>query len=144
MTNRAMRLGAVLFLAVLGGCASADLGRPEGLRCEYLTDPAALGERVPRFSWEVSDTRRGAKQTAYELRVRERSMDGATVWASGKVESSRNVNVEYGGPALRAGGRYAWSVRTWDGEGAPSDWSEPASFAIGLLEPADWGGAAWI
>src|SRR4051794_27681762 len=62
------------------------------LRTEYLTDPLALDARVPRFSWEVVDDRRGASQSAYELRVassRGRLEAGdADRWDSGVVASS--------------------------------------------------------
>jgi alpha-L-rhamnosidase len=39
------------------------------------------------------------------------------------------------GQPLASRDRAVWRVRVWDGGGKASDWSEPARFAIGLLEP---------
>ena len=36
-----------------------------------------------------------------------------------------------------------WKVRSFDSDGLPSPWSEPASFEAGLLAPRDWTGR-WI
>ena len=37
-----------------------------------------------------------------------------------------------------------WKVRVWDKGGAPSAWSKPARWSIGLLDQAEWKAAAWI
>jgi alpha-L-rhamnosidase len=39
--------------------------------------------------------------------------------------------------------KYQWQVRVWDQSNKPSPWSNPASFQMGLLKPADWM-AKWI
>ena len=38
----------------------------------------------------------------------------------------------------------AWRVRVWDADRQASDWSDPASWSVGLLEQSDWGTARWI
>ncbi len=38
---------------------------------------------------------------------------------------------------------YYWKVRVWDEHGIESDWSEPSSWEMGLLNQSDWG-AEWI
>nr|HPZ99997.1 family 78 glycoside hydrolase catalytic domain [Phycisphaerae bacterium] len=91
----------------------------------------------------VQDSRRGAKQTAYEITVSTDETFATAVWATGKVESDQSTHVEYAGPALQSGRRYYWRVRTWDAQGKPSEWSKPAWFEMGLLSPADWK-ARWI
>ena len=55
--------------------AMGQLMRPQNLRCEYMVDPLGLDAPVPRLSWEVSDTRRGAVQTAYQVLVAETAAD---------------------------------------------------------------------
>ena len=62
---------AALFLAMgLTQVTSADgLSRPANLRCEIMTDPLGIDAVAPRLSWEVSDTRRGAVQKAYQIIV---------------------------------------------------------------------------
>jgi alpha-L-rhamnosidase len=133
---------------VLGSRAAGQPLAPANPRCEYLVEPLAIEERTPRFTWEVRDPRRGTVQGAYEVHVASTPAlaagDRPDVWSSGKVESAQSVNVEYAGPALEAGKRYFWAVRTWDAAGGKGPWSEAAWFGVGLLSSADWGGAKWI
>ena len=101
---------------------------PTALRCEYHVDPLGIDVQSPRFSWEVSDPRRGAQQSAYEIVVAQYPLPGAgpearSVWESGKVESRETCQIEYAGPALSSFTRYAWRVRTYDGAGHVSPWS---------------------
>jgi hypothetical protein len=62
---------------------------------------------------------------------------------SGKVGSSDESYVPYGGPALAPGTSYTWTVRTWDRDGQASPYAPPASFDTGLGDH-DWSGAQWI
>jgi alpha-L-rhamnosidase len=106
------------------------------LRTEYLVEPLGLGIDRPRFYWNCVG---GQTQTAYRIVARR---DGATVWDSGVVASSRMTHVEYEGERLGSRDRVEWSVTLWDeshAEGEPvSSW-----FELGLLEPSDWS-ARWI
>lgn len=113
---------------------------PADLRCEYKVDPLAIDATKPRFSWEVSDPRRGAEQSAYEIVVAE---GAKSVWTSGKTASRETCQIEYGGAPLESFHRYAWKVRTYDAEGRESPWSADASFGTGALDPAAWK-AQWI
>jgi len=124
-------------------------GAPHALRCESLENPLGLDAARPRLSWQLSDPRRGAVQTAYQIQVassHEFPAGHADVWDSGQVASDASVHVPYAGPALTAGRRYGWRVRTWDAAGEASAWSAPAFWEMGLLgaPPADvrWIGAA--
>ena len=116
---------------------------PYRLRTEYADEPLGIDERRPRFSWLV----RGSGQVAYQVLVASEPASLRTargdVWDSGRVESTDTVQVEYAGGDLASTTRYHWAVRVWDADGA-SDWSEPAAFETGLLEPDDWAGATWI
>ena len=109
---------------------------PRKLRCEYQINPLGLDARAPRFSWELDDSRRNARQTAYQIVT-----DNG--WDSGRVRSDQSIHVPYTGPALKSRERVAWKVRTWDAQGKPSPWSVSAFFEMGLLEPGDWVGA-WV
>ena len=42
---------------------------PTGLTCEAMEQPLGIGVTQSRLSWRVNDSRRGALQTAYEIRV---------------------------------------------------------------------------
>lgn len=137
---------AAALLAAAAPQATGRLGPPADLRCEYLREPLGLDARHPRLSWQLRDTSRGAKQTAYEINLGAdpASLDGPgqVLWSTGKVTSDRTMHIEYGGPALEPGRPYAWRVRTWNAAGEASDWSRPAMFSTAIA-PEDWN-AAWI
>jgi len=115
------------------------------LRCEYLVDPLGIDEARPRLSWLLESTepgRRDEVQTAYHVIVGSEPHTN-DVWDSGRVASDRTNQIEYEGPPLRSGQTCWWAVQVWDGEDRPSTWSPPASWEMGLLDPADWVGT-WI
>jgi alpha-L-rhamnosidase len=128
-------------------------GRPEtaltvaGLRTEYKENPLGIDARKPRLSWQIISNARGIIQSAYQIRVAtsERDLRSASnlVWDSGRVNSDQSIHRAYEGPSLKSGQRYYWQVRVWSASGAASDWSEPAYWEMGLLEPSDWQ-ASWI
>jgi alpha-L-rhamnosidase len=116
------------------------------LTCEYQTNPLGIDVRQPRLSWQLKSDRRGAVQTAYQVRSAESLAAlpaGNALWDSGQVASEQSVHVPYAGPALHSGQRVYWQVRVWDETDAPSAWSAPAFWEMGLLEAADWQ-AEWI
>src|SRR5215831_7264010 len=126
--------------------ASATLP-PSHLRCESLQEPLGIDITRPKLSWQLQDTRRGVRQTAYEILVASRSgllEDGKSdVWDSGRTESAESVSVSYGGPALESGHRYYWRVRVWNQDGKLSPYSDASWWEMGLLSPNEWH-AQWI
>jgi len=124
----------------------SSAARPVNLKCEYRVNPLGVDTLVPRFSWEMDDAQRGAKQTAYQIIVStdSRMKDlNAVVWDTGKVESDQSVHVAYKGKSLTSATRYFWRVRTWDVEGKPSLYSQTQWWEMSLLKPAEWT-ARWI
>lgn len=145
-------VGLVMFLAVgvtwTQAAASADESAvtPVNLRCEYRTNPLGIDVAAPRFSWQIQDSTRGARQTAYELVVstdQSFANEEKAAWATGKMSSDQSVQVAYAGKPLTSSTRYFWRVRTWDAAGKAGKWSEPAWFETALLSPGDWR-AEWI
>jgi alpha-L-rhamnosidase len=116
------------------------------LRCEYLANPLGIDERAPRLSWTLESSRRGARQTAYRLRVasspEKLTAGGGDLWDSGRVESNQTTHVVYAGQPLRSREACHWQVEAWDEAGNATK-SAPALWTMGLLEPADWS-AKWI
>ena len=112
---------------------------PSSLSVNGLPAPVDL-ESTPAFGWHVAT----ARQTAYELVVATSAADAAVgegdVWSSGRVPSAEQTGIAYGGPALAAEQRYFWAVRTVDGAGTASAWSEPAAFGTGTT----WGASVPI
>ena len=121
--------------------------RPKDLRCEALQDPLGVGERAPVLSWTNESGRRSERQTAYQVLVASNPdallKSEADLWDSAKVDSADSINVLYAGVPLASRAACVWKVRTWDRDGHPSAWSEPATWTMGLLTPQDWH-ARWI
>lgn len=121
--------------------------RPAELKCEYRTDPMGIDIPKPRFSWTTPLTVRGEVQTAYQILVATTSEllegDQGDAWNSGKVESDQQLQVEYNGIPLTSITTYYWKVKVFTGGEQSSDWSEPALFITGKMDPDDWQGK-WI
>ena len=107
--------------------------RPGRLRVEHLHSPFGLGTAAPRFSWWLPAGARA--QLGYRIRA-------GNGWDTGRVESSGSILVDYTGPRLRSADRVSWQVKVWTDLGE-SDWSDPDTFELGLLEGGDWS-AQWI
>lgn len=116
------------------------------LRCEYLKNPLGIDERQPRLSWMMESGRRGARQTAWRVRVASSAAilaaGGADFWDSGRVEDDRSAHIVYQGVPLASRQECHWQVQIWDERG-DSALSEPAFWTMGLLEEKDWR-AEWI
>jgi alpha-L-rhamnosidase len=113
------------------------------LRTENQQNPLSIDTRTPRFSWQH---KLPAPQQAYEIQVDTTDFalpKTSYTWSSGKVLSDASIYVAYKGKPLRSGKSYFWRVRVWDNTGKLSDWSQPASWKMGLLSPSDWQ-AKWI
>lgn len=156
MNSKLLALVALLSVLATGLPASGRVApegtiAPKDLRCEYLVNPLGIDAKIPRLSWTLDATKpelRGRMQTAYQILVAS-SAEGLTgdkgdLWDSGKVKSDQTAQVAFAGAALPARSRAFWKVRAWDNDDKPSAWSKTASWSMGLLAPADWGGAEWI
>jgi alpha-L-rhamnosidase len=144
-----MRLTIIttILLFQLTSCAlqSGNLS-PVNLRCEYKVDPV-IDMSNPRLSWVLKSDENGEKQTAYQIMVASslKKLDEgmADLWDSGKNNSDNTYQIEFGGKPLASKMVCYWKVRSWDKNGLPGSWSEPAKWEMGLLEKSDWK-AEWI
>ena len=120
--------------------------KPVELKTEHRVNPIGIGETTPRLSWRMEDSRPGAHQTAWRIVAASapEMLDAKPdLWDSGKVRGGESIGIAWQGPKLRSRQRVFWRVRIWDSAGEVSDWSETASFEMGLLRKADWR-SAWI
>jgi alpha-L-rhamnosidase len=121
--------------------------KPTRLSYDSLIEPLGLDDAKPRLSWQLRDSRVGARQTAYEIEVATKAgllaADKADVWDSGKIASDRSVGVLYSGPELAAETRYYWRVKVWDKDGKPYPVSEASWWETGLMVAANWR-SKWI
>ena len=136
-----------ILFALLAVSSKSLAANPENLRCEYLKNPLGLHETQPRLSWIVGSSRRGERQTAYQILAASTSANLAKnqgdLWDSGKVLSDETAQIVYAGSPLGSRQSCFWKVRLWDGDGKPGDWSPSARWDMGLLNPGDWS-AKWI
>lgn len=111
--------------------------RAFNLKTEYLHDPIGIDITRPRLSWNCEG---GVTQTAYQVVCR--GENGDTLWDSGKT-AGNTMRVQYAGEPLKSRSKVLWRVRLWYENVQPGDWSEEASFELGLLTASDWQ-ARWI
>ena len=137
----------VLYVLSLANCAANASVRLSDLRCEYQTDPVGMDGTHPRLSWILTSDRRGERQTGYQVLVASTPgglrKNRGDLWDTGKVASDQSIQLEYAGKPLISRVRCCWKVRVWDRDGAPSPWSAPSTWTMGLLHPGDWR-AKWI
>jgi len=139
----------IIFLLLFFGHTNWLNGSPikvADLRCEYLIDPLGIDVHSPRLSWKIVSEEQNLEQTAYEIRIGFSTKElkhSKPEWQSGKVTSNQSVNVVYPGPELQSMQRVYWQVRVWDNKNGSSEWSEPAFFETGILNPDLWN-ASWI
>ncbi len=122
--------------------------RVEAPRCELASDPLGVDVAAPRLSWRVVSDEPGQRQTAWQIQAASTpellAADKADLWDSDRMESDDTTLLPYAGRALVSSQAVYWRVRSWDREGRPSAWSEPARWTMGLLDAKDWGSARWI
>jgi len=155
---------AVSQSAVGASAAPANVGNVEVVNLSVdgrYDSPEGLGNPRPTLRWQIVETARarshpcyrtparvpcpGDRQTAYEVQAAktvEALKKNDLMWQTGRVKSSQQ-SVTFG-VELRSRDTVAWRVRVWDANGKPSQWSEPATWSMGLLEQSDWGAARWI
>jgi alpha-L-rhamnosidase len=135
-----------LVMTLLGYVTTAQL-EVNNLLCENVVNPLGVGTVQPRFSWQLTSSKRHTLQTAYEVRVaRDESSltkGSSLLWGSGKIDSDSSVHVVYKGSPLQSGKKYFWEVRVWSNSGESSKWSAPATFQMALMHVDDWK-ASWI
>ena len=116
--------------------------KAEALRCEYQTDPLGIDCPSPRFSWQMRQSARGARQTAYRILAATTAallaQNTGDCWDSGVCQSSKSIHVRYAGRPLKSMRRYFWKVQVADDQGVWSAFSAPATFVTGVLDPKDW------
>jgi alpha-L-rhamnosidase len=139
---------AVLLVPFLLGAAprAAAPVRVERLEAQATDRPLGIDDKAPRLSWILSSTRRGVKQTAFEIRVAtsEELVRSETpdLWSSGRLTGA-DPWAKYAGKPLASRTRYYWSVRAWTAGEHPTEWAKPSWFETAYLTPQGWQGR-WI
>ncbi len=100
--------GLLALLAVahcrLGAQAAGSAVTLAALRTEYLVAPDNIDSPAPRLSWRLESARRGAAQTAWQIRVASSAARLAAgegdLWDSGHVTGNASNQIAYAGRAL--------------------------------------------
>jgi hypothetical protein len=139
----------LLTIAFVCSAKTASI-QPVNLHCEFLENPLGVDVVNPVLSWTLNPTNpksRGMRQTAYQVLVATTpellKKDEGDLWNSGKVASDLMGQIKYTGKAFLSSQKCWWKVKIWDQEDNVSDWSEPANWTMGILNPIDWK-AKWI
>ena len=70
------------------------------LHCEYHAAPLGIDVLHPRLGWELTSSRRSARQTACQIAVAASDTDlqaGRWLWDSGKLAVQRSYHHSYAG-----------------------------------------------
>ncbi len=136
----------------VGGYVPADCGR-EGPRCRLpalRVSRRSAGHRrscgrgcFGRCATPAEAPDKPPIRCSWPVRPKNWPRDDGDLWDSGRVESNQSTQVVYAGAPLRSRMRCHWKVRLWDADGAPTPFSQPARWTMGLLEPGDFQ-AKWI
>src|SRR5580692_8277147 len=90
----------VLMFCFFAAVASAQVF-VKNLRCENRVNPLGLDTRNPRFSWQLISDKKNLMQTAYEIRVTNKS-GKSVIWNSGKQMTDQSLYVPYAGSPLQS------------------------------------------
>lgn len=116
------------------------------LRTENLHAPLSIDTATPRLSWMSESNKNNTVQTSYHIIVasseeKAQRCEG-DLWDSGEVPSTEQLWIPYAGKTLKSNQRAWWRVCITTNKGK-SDWSDIATFGIGLLSESQWG-SRWI
>ena len=118
---------------------------PVNLACEYMENPLGIDATHPRLSWQLKDTRSGARQLAYQVFVGTDSLEvnnaKGNTWQTQKLNDAKQL-ISFDGKPLQPFTKYFWTVKVWDKDGVASI-AKPASFETGMMEMKNWKGS-WI
>lgn len=145
MTGFYLRILLVVCLTVCENVQSHAQATVVELTCEHLIDPLGIDTSSPRLSWRMDDTRTGARQRSYRIRVDKDSatlaMGKGNTWDTQLVTSDENL-ITFSGQTLEPFTQYFWSVEILDHLGK-SALSSIANFETGMMNVSNWKGS-WI
>ena len=140
------KISISLLSLLLLACTTHAALRVTDLRTEQLKNPLGIDIRHPRLGWRIESDEQNVMQTAYHILVASSpellAQDKGDCWDSGKVKTDASQWITYQGETLKRNTPYYWKVKVYTHTNE-TDWSEPASWSMGLLNEADWQGQ-WI
>ncbi len=142
-----MRYLLLSLLVVISFLSKAGPLEPYDLSCDLMVSPLGVDSDQPKLSWKLRSMERGQRQTAWQVIVASDparlAANEGDLWDSGRQASDGQLDICYGGRQLKSSEQVFWKVKVWDRSGQESDWSAPAAWTMGIVDPADWK-AEWI
>lgn len=124
----------ILFLCLWLAVPSNAQTLAEHLTSEMAVNPLALSQQKPRLSWQLVSKALNVSQSAYQVLVasseEKLQKNEGDIWDSGKVISTKNLQINYSGNPLKSEAKYFWKVKVWNQKKKASNWSRPAFFRI--------------
>ncbi|ANW95866.1 hypothetical protein AXE80_06035 [Wenyingzhuangia fucanilytica] len=112
------------------------------------TNPTTIESETPLFSWEIKAEGFHKSQSTYHVLVssskEKLNNNEGDIWNSKEQKISQSTYVKYQGKKLEPLQTYYWKVKIWDEANQASNWSEPQSFQMGLMNNENWGASKWI
>lgn len=146
-----MKKQKLFFLIVATFCSLPSFAQHisvTNLKCEYRKDPLGVESTSPSLSWELQSDQRNVFQTAYRVLVADDpsllSKNSGNIWDSKKIVSGNSIQISYKGKRLQSAKKYYWKVMAWDNKKNISQWSDVATWQMGLFSKTDWRHAQWI
>ena len=105
-------------------------------KTEYMTNPIGIDTESELLLWNCEG---GEFQTAYRI---EALCNEEAFFDTGKVISDKMCYLTE--KKLKSRNVVSWRICLWDENDECGEWSGYNTFEMGLLQPEDWQGAAWI
>ena len=120
----AILASTALALAAPPRFANSHLLPPTALLCDRQSDPLAIADAQPDFSWQLiasSPALHSVSQSAYEIQVAGSELGlVAPLWDSSTVHAGTAIGHRLCGPRATSAARYVWRVRVWDEHDGPA------------------------
>jgi len=114
---------------------------------DFAEKPIGIDIQNPKFTWILSDSKRGAVQAAYRITVASsvKALKSGIIdmWDTGKVISSETAHIEYKGKSLESCKNYFVSLQVWASEEDENVFEANTFFGTALLNKKEWM-AKWI
>ncbi|MBC6112741.1 family 78 glycoside hydrolase catalytic domain [Pedobacter fastidiosus] len=141
-----LKASALLFCLSPFAGAFAQSFNVINLKTEYLQNPIGIDNPTPRFTWQMQDSKNGAKQTSFRILVDTDSIaltkaDGK-LWNTGWLKSDKQL-ITYSGQLLKPFTKYFWRIELSDGNKKKSNQAFISSFETGMMNMKNWQGS-WI
>lgn len=137
-----------LIITSLLSCSTDDgKFKVQELQSEYLINPVGIDTKSPRFSWKLKANGNNISQKSYQILVASEAekldKDIGDLWDTKIVKSDESTQIIYKGQKLNSRQKLFWKVKVWNEDNKASEWSEIATWEMGLLHDTDWE-AKWI